>query len=166
MKNRSGISLLSMIIYVVLFFGFMAFATAISANMNYTSLSNKGMAMNSEQFEKLQSNMIDSAKNSESIDNINGKIVFSNGDEYEYNSEKKYILKNGGILVSNVTNFEIGDINLVKGYFKDTQFNSESSDYIQLDNLKNYVCLNVTFEKYGSTDKFQIFTVAGDEIDE
>ena len=92
--------MISMIIYVVLFFVFSAFAVSLSSNINYQTLSQKGLVYSNEQLQKLQYNMLFSAKNSISIDNISGKIVFSNNDEYTYDSTNKKIYKNGGVLVS------------------------------------------------------------------
>jgi hypothetical protein len=161
--KKQGLSLLSMVIYVALFFAFMTFATVMSTNLNYSSLTYKGKVMNYENFEKLQSNMVNSAKNSTSIDNINGSIVFSNGDEYVYNSDKKAILKNGGLLVSNVSSFDIVSIDELTNV--PSSFTSkESGKYVNIDELKSYVCLNVTLQKYGSTNEFQVFTVAGDDV--
>ena len=102
--------MISMIIYVVLFFVFSAFAVSLSSNINYQTLSQKGLVYSNEQLQKLQYNMLFSAKNSISIDNISGKIVFSNNDEYTYDSTNKKIYKNGGVLVSEVESFNIIDV--------------------------------------------------------
>ena len=160
--NKNGLSLLSMVIYVVLFFSFMTFATIIATNTNYTSLSYKGRVINAENFQKLQYNMVNSSKNSTSIDNINQKIIFSNGDEYSYDSEKKIIFKNGGKLIYNVNSFEIVDVSKLNGVseklIKDEDGNST------LDDKKDYICVNVNLEKYGSVEEYQLFVVAGDDV--
>lgn len=161
--KRKGISLLSVVIYVVLFFTFMSFATIIATNMNYTSLTYKGRVLNSENFEKLQYNLINSAKASTSIENINGNIVFSNGDSYIYDAEKKVVIKNGTNLVFNVTSFELVGLDELTNV-PDTFTQKENDVYINIDESKSYICLNIALEKYGSTNNFQIFTVAGDDV--
>ncbi|MEG0872574.1 MAG: hypothetical protein RSE00_01130 [Clostridia bacterium] len=156
--NKSGITMISIVIYVALFFSFTVAAIALSMNMNYKTLSEKGNAWVSEQYEKLQYNIVKSAKASTSIDNINGKIVFSNNDEYEYIKNKKQILKNGGLLVSDVTSVNILEATSLKG-------KPEKFDY-DIQKTKDYVCLEVQFKKYGKEKTAQIFVTAGDGINE
>lgn len=163
--NKKGITLVSIVVYVALFFGFMTFATIISTNMNYTSLSYKGKILNIENFKKLEQNMINSAKSSTSVDDIGGNIVFSNNDEYEYNSDKKAILKNGGVLISNVTDFKVitvDKLNNVPEYF----LRKENGEYANIDTTKDYICLEISFEKYGVQTTSQLFVTVGDEINE
>ena len=153
---------MSMVIYVVLFFAFMTFATVMATNMNYTSLSYKAKVINAENFQKLQYNILNSAKESISVDNINGNIIFSNEDGYIYDSNKKCILKNGGKIVSDVNSFEIISIdklsNIPSSFLK-----IEDNEYVNLDMSKDYICIKVTFKKYGVETTSQIFVTVGDE---
>lgn len=153
--NKSGITMVSILIYVVIFFIFTVFAVAMSTNMNYKTLSDKGEIFINEQFEKLQYNLVKSAKSSDSVDNIVGKIAFSNNDEYKYDINKKQILKNEGVLVSNVESFNILDITNLKNKPQDFDYN--------IDNAKQSILVEVKFKKYGIEKISQIFIVAGDE---
>ncbi len=153
---KKGLSLISMIIYVVLFFVFSAFAVAISTNINYQTLTQKGSVYANEQLQKLQYNLLFSAKNSITVDNISGKIVFSNNDEYTYNATNKKIYKNGGVLVSDVESFSIIGLEALK----DTPGNFVNDVDKNIDN----VCVEVKFKKYGSELSSQIFVSAGDGL--
>lgn len=161
--RRKGLSLISIVIYVALFFAFMTFATIISTNMNYTSLSYKGQVINVENFEKLQYNMLNSAKSSISVDKIGESIVFSNEDEYVYDSGEKKILKNDSVLVSNVISFDVVNIDELDNV-PDSFFQKENDEYINIDNSKQYVCINITFEKYGVQTTSQLFVTVGDDV--
>ena len=163
--NKKGLTLLSMVIYVALFFTFMTFATIIATNMNYTSLSYKGKIVNEENFQKLQYNILNSAKRSVSVDKLYNSVVFSNNDEYSYNEEKEQVLKNGGVIATNVTSFEIANIESLKDV-PSSFFTKSDGKYINLDKSKDYICINITFEKYGAQTTSQIFAVVGDDIDE
>jgi hypothetical protein len=153
--NKSGITMVSIVIYVVIFFIFTVFAVAMSTNMNYKTLSDKGEIFINEQFEKLQYNLVKSSKSSDSVDNILGKITFSNNDEYKYDIDKKQILKNEGVLVSNVESFNILDTTNLKNKPQDFDYN--------IDNAKQSILVEVKFKKYGVEKTSQIFIVAGDE---
>lgn len=153
--NKKGLSMISMIIYVVLFFAFSAFAVGMSANMNYRTLSEKGEIINNEQLQKLQYNLLNSAKKSKNIDIISDKIVFSNNDEYTFNKNTKKVYKNGGIIVSDVESFEIIEVDKLQNVPVDFSSNLDSS----LDN----VCVEVKFSKYSKELTQQIFVTVGDE---
>ena len=155
MNNKSGITLTSIVIYVSLFFVFTVFAIAMSTNMNYKAMEEKANIYAYEQFNKLQYNIVTSSKKSTSVDNIYNKIVFSNNDEYSYDSEKKVILKNNGILVKNVENFRIIDVD---------ELTDLPDIYISnIDNKLNSVCLEITLKKYGKEITKQLLITAGDE---
>ncbi len=153
--KKSGITMVSIIIYVMLFFVFTTFAILISSNMNYKTLSDKGDLYINEQFQKLQYNLVKSSTNSEYITKINNKIVFSNNDEYTYNTEKKQILKNGGIIAGNVESFNILETTNLTN-------KPENFDY-NIDENKTNILIEVKFKKYGKEKKAQIFVVAGDD---
>lgn len=155
--NKKGISLMSMVVYVVLFFAFSAFAVGMGLNMNYKNLAQKGKIWVNEQAQKLQYNMLNSAKSSTTIDHISGRVVFSNNDEYAYDSEKKVIYKNDGILVTDVEDFKILSINDLTG--TPSTFNS-----LTTDREKDYSCISVKFKKYGQEFETQIFVTVGDVI--
>lgn len=156
MNNKSGLSLTSIIIYVSLFFVFTVFAVAMSTNMNYKAMEEKANIYIYEQFDKLQYNMISSAKVSSFADEIYNKIVFSNNDEYTFDGDKKAILKNGGVLIKNVESFNVitaENLNEVS-----TSFSSN------IDNSVNSICLEITFKKYGKEITKQLFVTLGDDV--
>lgn len=153
---------MSMVIYVALFFTFMTFATVLAANMNYTSLAYKGKVINAENFQKLQYNILNSAKNSITIDKINGNIIFSNNDEYVYDSNKKAVFKNDVKIISDVTNFEIVSIDKLTNV-PNSFLTVDDNEYVNLDMSKDYICINVTLQKYGVETTSQIFVTVGDE---
>ena len=140
--NKSGITMASLVIYVVLFFAFSTFAISISSNMNYSTLSEKGDLWVNEQYEKLQYNLLKSAKASDEVYSISGKLVFSNNDEYSYDATNNRILKNGGVVASDVN----GTFNITA-------------------NGKNCT-VSVSFLKYEKTKTGSIFVTVGDGIDE
>ena len=155
MNKKSGITLTSIVIYVSLFFVFTVFAIAMSTNMNYKAMGEKANIYVYEQFDKFQYNIITSAKNSNFVDNIYNKVVFSNNDEYSYDKDKKVILKNGGVLVNNVEKFEI----ISEEKLTDIPNNFASN----MDNSTNSICIEITFKKYGKQITKQLFFTVGDE---
>ena len=155
MTKKSGLTLTSIVIYVSLFFIFTVFAIAMSTNMNYKAMDEKANIYVYEQFDKLQYNVISSAKESIFVDDIYSKIVFSNNDEYSFDKEKKVILKNDGVLVKNVENFEI----ISEDRLKDVSENFVSNK----DDKMGSICLEITFKKYGKQITKQLFITVGDE---
>lgn len=154
MNRRSGITLTSIVIYVSLFFVFTVFAVAMSTNMNYRALDEKANIYIHEQFSKFEYNIVSSAKTSNSVDNIVGRVVFSNNDEYSFDSNKKVILKNDGVLVKSVENFRVIDTSRLENVNSETVSN--------IDNDLEYVCLEITFKKYGKQIVKQLFVTVGD----
>lgn len=144
--NKRGITMTSIIVYVMLFFVFTSLAIAITSNMNYEALGQKGSIINYEQIQKLQFNMLNSAKKSNAVYNINEKIVFSNNDEYYYDSENSIVLKNNSILLTDVEDFKIID------------------SYEEIGNSikDSNVCIEITLKKYGNEKKERLVFSVGD----
>lgn len=155
MNKRAGLTLSSIVIYVVLFFIFSVFAVSMSTNMNYKSMSEKGNVYIHEQFEKLQYNMITSSKKSNSLNEIYGKIVFSNQDEYSYDASKKVVYKNEGILVDSVEEFEVIDFNEVSNI--PVKFLNNKDENI------DSICMKITLKKYGKQITKDLVIAIGDE---
>ena len=156
MKKKSGITMTSMVIYVVIFFAFSAFAVAVSTNYNHKTLMEKGNIFINEEFDKLQINLLSSGRKSTDVSNIGGKIVFSNDDEYRFSDGKVY--KNDGICISNVTEFNVkdgADISTIGGY-----------NIPSIDTNISQVVVNLKIEKYGVAKEFELFITAGDELGE
>ena len=106
--KKSGITMVSIVLYVVIFFALTAIATGVTMAMNSNSLKDKGNIYIQESEIKLKNNLLNSFENSDNITKINNKLVFSNNDVYYYEPQSKIIYKNGGILIQNVEemNFE------------------------------------------------------------
>lgn len=100
--KKSGITMVSIVMYVVIFFALTAIATSVTMAMNSNSLKDKGTIYIQESEIKLKNNLLNSFENSDNITKINNKLVFSNNDEYYYDPQTKTIYKNGGILIQNV----------------------------------------------------------------
>lgn len=126
-KNKKGITMISIIIYVVLFFVFTIAVTVISNNFNNKLFTDRGYSININSFNKLQYNLLVSSKNSNIVNTTDNEINFSNNDNYIYDSEKKIITKNGGFLVSNVISYYL------------TQDNGEDGTLLNI---------NIKFQKY------------------
>lgn len=104
-SKKIGVTLSSLVLYVVLFTSFTIFVSSISSNMNERLFDNRGEAINYSSLNKLQYNIENSAMSSTDVVVSESEISYSNGDTYVYDSTNKVILKNGGILCLNVESF-------------------------------------------------------------
>lgn len=126
-SRKRGITLSSLVIYIILFTVFTVFVSFVSANMNERLFNSRGEAINYSSLNKLQYNLENSALDSQDVQITGNQISFSNGDNYVYNEEEKIIYKNDGILCLYVENFSA---NIETGI-----------------NTKK-VSINITFKKY------------------
>lgn len=156
--KKDGITLTSIVLYVILFFIFSTFAIMMSTNMNYKTLAAKGDIWINEQKSKLEYNLLKSAKSSNRIDCINGKIAFSNGDEYLYDVSSKRVLKNGGVVAMDVENFSIIDIIVLK--------NTTNSIISNRDTSIEDLCVEFELKKYGKQKVTQLYITMGDDSNE
>lgn len=144
-QQKSGLTMVSIIIYVALFFVFIAFAISISTNMNYKNMAAKGNIYINEQYNKLQYNLFKSAKVSSYVNIIQDDIVFSNNDIYHYDSSKRKIYKNNAILVDEVDNFSVKTLN-----------------NLNITDSTKYVSYTITFSKYNQKLDRDLFVAVGD----
>lgn len=115
-KLKKGITMTSLVVYILLFTTFTIFVSNISGNLNDELLDDRGQAINYSNLNKLQYNIDNSSFESNSVrittetaesgEAIKYTISYSNGDTYEYDREKQVIYKNKGILCKNVSEFE------------------------------------------------------------
>ena len=105
-KSKRGITVSSLVLYVVLFFAITTFLSIVYSNMNETLFNNRGMALNYTMLNKLEYNITDSALQSVDIVAEENVITFSNGDKYYYDSTKDIVILNNGILCTSVSKFE------------------------------------------------------------
>ena len=105
--SKRGITLVSLVVYVLLFTTFTVFVATTSSNMNERLFDSRGEAINYSSLNKLQYNLDDSARASHDVMVTGNTISYSNGDNYVYDNVKNVIYKNGGILCSNIQNLDI-----------------------------------------------------------
>ena len=105
--TKNGVTLASLVIYIVLFTGFTIFVSITSTNMNERLFDNRGEAINYSYLNKLQYNLEDSSMNSQDVSVTENEITYSNGDRYTYNADEGVIYKNEGILCLNVSSFTV-----------------------------------------------------------
>lgn len=108
--RKRGITMVSLVVYVVLLAAFTGVALMVSSNLSDTVFADKGLAINMTNYEKVLYYLNKSAEESTSATVTTTKITFSNGDIFEYNSEKSELKLNGGVLCKNVSEFDIGSI--------------------------------------------------------
>lgn len=137
---KRGITLISIIIYLVLFTTFSAFIISISSNMNRNVLSDKGTRYVQNEYSKLYVNMLNSAKSSTYFIYDSNKVSFSNGDLYLFNLNDHNVYKNGGIIAQDLSSFEFKEVLEIDGL-------SLSSGVLE---GSNSLCMNVKFIKYGN----------------
>lgn len=104
-NTKNGVTLASLVIYIVLFTSFTIFVSITSTNMNGKLFDNRGEAINYSYLNKLQYNIENSSMESQDVTIEDNKIIYSNGDIYTYNSDEDIIYKNDGILCLNVSDF-------------------------------------------------------------
>ena len=135
--TKKGVTLASLVIYIVLFTGFTIFVSITSTNMNERLFDNRGEAINYSYLNKLQYNLENSSLNSKDVTVTENEITYSNGDVYTYDVNEQVIYKNGGVLCLNVSNFT-------------------SSVETGVDAKK--LTLNITFNKYLNVIEKSIIT--------
>lgn len=143
--KKSGITMVSIVIYVVIFFALVAIATGTTMVMNSNSLTDKGKIYVNEAEIILKTNFLNSLNNSETINVIdNDKIVFSNNDVYRYDGDKDILYKNGGIFVQNITEFNFSQVK--------SQYGITS------------ISITGKIVKYGNEKNLNFFVYKGDNI--
>ena len=143
--KKSGITMVSIVIYVVIFFALVAIATGTTMAMNSNSLKDKGKIYVNEAEIVLKTNFLNSLNNSKNINIIdNDRIVFSNNDVYRYDEDKDILYKNDGIFVQNITEF----------------------NFSKIESQQGITSINVTgtILKYGNEKQFNLFVYKGDNI--
>lgn len=107
MNKKSGLTMTSIVMYVVIFFALTILATGVTMAMNSNSLQDKGKIFVEEENLKIKKNIKLSLENSKNVYKIGDKLIFSNGDEYSFDNSTRILYKNGGILSQNLLSFEI-----------------------------------------------------------
>lgn len=105
MKDKKGITITSLVVYVILLFAFTTFTIIISNNLNNRLFSERGLSINLTEINKLQYNLFNSSRESNKVSALSKEIAFSNGDIYKYDSDNRLVLKNNSVLIDNVITF-------------------------------------------------------------
>ncbi len=129
MNRKSGITVSSLVIYVVLFFVFTFFVTTITANVNKTMFIERGKINNIKNVSKLNSYLVGSSKKSSDVYLVDKNIVFDNNDEYKYDSAKQTLYKNDKVLLKGVTKF-IPGVERVASNVKEVSIEIEIEKYM------------------------------------
>lgn len=106
-NGKGGVTLASLVIYIILFTTFTVFVSSVSNNANERLFDARGEAINYTTLNKLQYNLETSAINSDDVIVTPTEISYSNGDTYIYDEVQKVVYKNDGILCLNVETFNI-----------------------------------------------------------
>ncbi len=152
-KNKSGMTMISIVLYVTLFFTLSVFVIAMSTNMNTNALSEKGDIIINEDLQKIQYNLVKSCKESDKIDIIENKIVFSNNDEYYFNTEKKILYKNDTVISKNVQEFSIVNLTDLSGI--------SSTQITNIDTKIQNLTVKFDIKKYNKEKSSTIFLSLG-----
>ena len=103
LKSKKGITLSSIVIYVILFFMFTTVIISVSSRYNKRLFDDRGQAINITAINKLEYNLLDSADKSYNAKvNVEGNkttVTFSNSDKYVFDVDDNVIYKNGGKLI-------------------------------------------------------------------
>ncbi len=115
LSSKKGITVTSIVVYVILFFVFTTTAIVISSRFNRELFDDRGKAINITAINKLEYNLLKSAKESNlaqgSVDGNKTTITFSNSDVYIFDLDNHIIYKNGGKLVKFVKECKIKLVN-------------------------------------------------------
>ena len=110
-NRKSGITVTSIVVYVILFFIFTTATTVISSRFNESLFDDRGRAINITAINKLQYNLLNSANNSYIVEGVvdgnKTTLTFSNSDIYIFDLDSKMVYKNGGKLVKYVKDCDV-----------------------------------------------------------
>ncbi|MEG0073281.1 MAG: hypothetical protein RR922_05345 [Clostridia bacterium] len=124
--KKKGVTLSALLVYVVLFYLFTMTATMISSNINNKIFKDRAKVYNYKNSEKTMAYLIESTRNSSSVDVISNKLVFANNDEYKIVNNTVY--KNDKVILRDVEKFEYSTADISK--------------------YKQQVSINIVFKKY------------------
>ena len=129
-KNlKKGVTMASIVVYVILFSIITVVLSLVYTNMNEKLFQDRGRAINSTAFNKLQYNINASALASSNVTITGNVINYSNGDSYIYYEDK--ILLNGGVICSNIEEFNVTltTLNNVKKVTYDVKFSKYLNEF-------------------------------------
>lgn len=110
MSKKAGITMMSLVVYVVLLAAFTGIALTVSSNLSNSVFADKGIAQDMTNYEKVLYYLNKSAMESTSATATTTTITFSNGDVFSFDATKGSLYMNGGVLCNTISEFDIGDI--------------------------------------------------------
>ncbi|MBR1883458.1 MAG: hypothetical protein IJ809_00665 [Clostridia bacterium] len=135
---KKGMTLISIIIYLVLFTVFTAFAVSLSSNMNRNVLTETATYNLQGEYSKTYMNLFDSAKKSTSFAISDNNLRFSNGDLYVFDTANNVVYKNGGVLANYLHDFDFKELLEIEGVDLASSILEKSES----------LCLNVSFSRF------------------
>lgn len=121
MRKTSGITMMSLVIYVTLLTAFTGIALMVSNNLSTSVFQDKGMAADITAYDKVLYYLNKASIESTGVDLDNTNIYFSNGDSFSYDEYSQTLKLNDGVLSRNISNFSAqeqasGLINITFGF--------------------------------------------------
>lgn len=110
MNRKKGITMMSIVVYVILLAAFTGITLAASNNLSNSFFLDKGVAQNMTHYEKTLYYLNKSALESDQVIVDNKSITFLNGDVFKYDETRKEITLNGGVLCKNVSSFDVENL--------------------------------------------------------
>lgn len=110
MSKKVGMTMMSLVVYVVLLAVFTGIALTVSNNLSSSVFLDKGIAQNTTNYEKVLYYLNKSAMESASATVTTTAITFSNGDVFSFDTSKGRLYMNSGVLCNTVSEFDIGNI--------------------------------------------------------
>lgn len=107
---KKGITMTSLVVYIVLLAAFTGIALMVSGNLSDTVFGDKGLAICATNYEKTMYYLNKSAMESTTVTVAGSTVTFSNGDTFEYDASKNVLKLNGGVLCKNVSEFDVGSL--------------------------------------------------------
>ena len=136
MKYKRGITVTSLVVYVILLFTFTAVALSVSGNFTSGVYNDKGLAINLANMDKIQYYLNKSAIESKNAEYTTNAIIFSNGDEFKYDINLGVVYYNNGMLATDVTKFVV--TNTLEGLYE-IQMEFTKYSVVTERNVKIYI---------------------------
>lgn len=102
---KKGITVTSLVIYVVSFFTLLTITLSFNTNMTKLNFNKRGLINNYKDVGIVNVNLLKSSKESKEAYKLGDSLVFSNDDEYFWDKNSQKLYKNKKLLCKNVKDF-------------------------------------------------------------
>lgn len=106
MKSEKGVTLTSLILYIMVATIVIGTMAVISSDFFSNVDKTKNQNEYAEEFNKFNMFFIQDVKNNNSAEVSDTQITFNDGNTYIYNSTKKNVTRNGTIIAKNIQNLQ------------------------------------------------------------